>query len=117
MCTLQARKDRDLLASRVEALEAELERERGLHRRELRRRAKEQQEVRVGRGAAPRSGRVWCFWHCLESRRQAGGPGFCGVRRTRAGRKDGGGRGWYALATRSTRGFLSQGFTVLGRTL
>lgn len=40
-----ARKDRDLLASRVEALEAELERERGLHRRELRRKAKEQQEM------------------------------------------------------------------------
>ncbi|KXZ44868.1 VFL3 protein [Gonium pectorale] len=39
------RKDRDLLQARVEAAEAELERERGLHRRELRRKAKEQQEV------------------------------------------------------------------------
>ncbi|GFR50998.1 hypothetical protein Agub_g13324 [Astrephomene gubernaculifera] len=39
------RKDRDLLQARVEAAEAELERERGLHRRELRRRAKEQQEL------------------------------------------------------------------------
>ncbi|KAG2447714.1 hypothetical protein HYH02_007174 [Chlamydomonas schloesseri] len=39
------RKERDLLQARVEAAEAELERERGLHRRELRRRAKEQQEL------------------------------------------------------------------------
>ena len=41
----QVRKERDLLLQRVEAAEAELERERGLHRRELRRRAKETQEV------------------------------------------------------------------------
>ena len=34
-----------MLHSRVEGSEAELERERGLHRRELRRRAKETQEV------------------------------------------------------------------------
>ena len=40
------RKERDLLLARVEAAEAELERERGLHRRELRRKAKETQEVR-----------------------------------------------------------------------
>lgn len=38
----------------MEALEAELERERGLHRRELRRKAKEQQEVRAGEGRADR---------------------------------------------------------------
>ncbi|KAG2492361.1 hypothetical protein HYH03_009309 [Edaphochlamys debaryana] len=45
------RKERDLLQARVEAAEAELERERGLHRRELRRRGKEQQELvdEVGR--------------------------------------------------------------------
>ena len=36
-----------MLQSRLEAAEAEVERERGLHRRELRRRAKETQEVRV----------------------------------------------------------------------
>jgi hypothetical protein len=41
----QVRKDRDLLQARLEASEAELERERGVHRRDLRRRAKEQQEV------------------------------------------------------------------------
>lgn len=46
---VQVRKERDLLQARVEAAEAELERERGLHRRELRRRGKETQEVRVGR--------------------------------------------------------------------
>ncbi|EFJ40344.1 hypothetical protein VOLCADRAFT_84510 [Volvox carteri f. nagariensis] len=40
-----ARKERDLLQARLEAAEAELERERGVHRRELRRRAKEQQEL------------------------------------------------------------------------
>ncbi len=45
----QVRKERDLLEARVEAAEAELERERGLHRRELRRKAKENQEV-GGRG-------------------------------------------------------------------
>ncbi|GLI61493.1 hypothetical protein VaNZ11_003821 [Volvox africanus] len=39
------RKERDLLQARLEAAEAELERERGVHRRELRRRAKEQQEL------------------------------------------------------------------------
>lgn len=43
----QVRKERDLLQARLEAAEAELERERGVHRRELRRRAKEQQEVRT----------------------------------------------------------------------
>ncbi|PNH10242.1 Coiled-coil domain-containing protein 61 [Tetrabaena socialis] len=45
------RKERDLLQARVEAAEVELERERGLHRRELRRRGKEQQELvdEVGR--------------------------------------------------------------------
>lgn len=42
---MQARKERDLLASRAETQDAELERERGLHRRELRRKAKETQEV------------------------------------------------------------------------
>ncbi len=41
----QLRKDRDLLQARVEGLEAEVERDRGLHRRELRRKAKESQEV------------------------------------------------------------------------
>jgi coiled-coil domain-containing protein 61 len=50
--SVQVRKERDLLAARVEAAEAELERERGLHRRELRRRAKEQQSVRHGAGPA-----------------------------------------------------------------
>ncbi|GLC57436.1 Centrosomal protein CCDC61 [Pleodorina starrii] len=39
------RKERDLLQARLEAAEAELERERGLQRRELRRKAKEQQEL------------------------------------------------------------------------
>ncbi len=39
------RKERDLLQVRVEAAEAEVERERGLHRRELRRRAKDGQDV------------------------------------------------------------------------
>lgn len=41
----QVRKERDLLQARLETAEAELERERGLHRRELRRKAKETQEV------------------------------------------------------------------------
>lgn len=45
-CMRQVRKERDLLASRAEAQDAELERERGLHRRELRRKAKEVAEVR-----------------------------------------------------------------------
>ena len=49
---MQVRKERDLLQARVEAAEAELERERGLHRRELRRRAKEQQEVHRAGGPA-----------------------------------------------------------------
>lgn len=44
--SIQVRKERDLLHSRVDSMEAELERERGLHRRELRRKAKELQEVR-----------------------------------------------------------------------
>ncbi len=42
---MQLSKERDVLRGRLEAAEAELERERGLHRRELRRRAKEAQEV------------------------------------------------------------------------
>ena len=41
----QVRRERDVLQSRLEAAEAEAERERGLHRRELRRKAKEAQEV------------------------------------------------------------------------
>ncbi|CAD7704240.1 unnamed protein product [Ostreobium quekettii] len=40
-------KERDLLQSRAESSEAELERERGLHRRELRRKAKQIQEVQM----------------------------------------------------------------------
>ncbi len=39
------RKERDALAARLAEVEAEAERERGLHRRELRRKAKENQEV------------------------------------------------------------------------
>lgn len=42
----QVRKERDTLAARLDGVDAELERERGLHRRELRRKAKEAQEVR-----------------------------------------------------------------------
>ena len=42
---VQVRRERDLLQSRVESAEGEAERERGLHRRELRRKAKEGQEV------------------------------------------------------------------------
>ncbi|MEW5297225.1 MAG: hypothetical protein WDW36_000449 [Sanguina aurantia] len=38
------RKERDMLAARLDGVDAELERERGLHRRELRRKAKEAQE-------------------------------------------------------------------------
>jgi hypothetical protein len=38
-------KERDLLRARLEAAEVEAEREAGLHRRELRRKAKEWQEV------------------------------------------------------------------------
>ena len=45
---LQASKERDLLHSRLEALDAELERERGLHRRELARKAKEMAQVSEG---------------------------------------------------------------------
>lgn len=41
----QALKERDLLRSKLEAAEVEAEREAGLHRRELRRKAKEWQEV------------------------------------------------------------------------
>jgi hypothetical protein len=44
-CLLQVSKERDLLHSRLESLDAELERERGLHRRELARKAKEVQQV------------------------------------------------------------------------
>lgn len=44
-CLVQVSKERDLLHSRLESLDAELERERGLHRRELARKAKEVQQV------------------------------------------------------------------------
>lgn len=41
----QVQRERDLLLARVESMDAELQRERGLHRRELRKKAKDVQEV------------------------------------------------------------------------
>jgi hypothetical protein len=41
----QAQRERDLLQARVENAEADLERERGVHRRELRRKGKVVEEV------------------------------------------------------------------------
>jgi len=44
---LQLQKERDLMHARAESLDAELQRERSLHRRELRKKAKDMQEVRT----------------------------------------------------------------------
>ena len=42
---VQVHKERDLMAARAEGLEAEIQRQHGLHRRELRKHAKESREV------------------------------------------------------------------------